>query len=61
MARHCVKWAGGRKRKGGRRKGAVCRHGRVKSGPRKGRCRKVSRRRSSIRSQEAAMWKAYSR
>ncbi len=41
MARHCVRWASGRKKaKGKKRKGAHCAHGRVKTGPRKGRCRK---------------------
>jgi len=41
MARHCVKWVSGatwRLTKKG--KGIRCAHGRVKSGPRKGRCRK---------------------
>ena len=37
MARHCVRWASGKKKK---RKGARCKNGRVKTGPRKGRCRK---------------------
>ena len=41
MARRCVKWVSagrGRKRKGSRGK-KHCPYGRVKSGPRKGRCR----------------------
>ena len=49
MARHCVKYSGGRRKKRGR-KGAHCAHGKVRSGPRKGRCRKhkVGRRRSRV-------------
>jgi len=38
MARHCVKWASGRKKAKGKK--GRCKNGRVKTGPRKGRCRK---------------------
>ncbi len=51
MARHCVQWASGRKPKKGKgKKKGTCRFGRVKSGPRKGRCRqhRVGRRRKSV-------------
>lgn len=50
MARHCVKWASGKKAKKGKKGKAHCRFGRVKSGPRKGRCRqhRVGRRKKSV-------------
>jgi hypothetical protein len=50
MARHCVKWASGRKRKHSRRRGhgaRHCRYGKVKRGRRKGQCLKTRRARKS--------------
>lgn len=46
MARHCVRWASGRKSKKvrGRRGGKkICRFGKVKRGRRKGQCLKAKR------------------
>lgn len=51
MARHCVRWASGKKAaKGKKGKGKPCRFGKVKFGPRKGRCRarRVGRRKKSV-------------
>lgn len=64
MARHCVRWASGRKkaRRRSRASGRHCKFGKVKRGRRKGQCLKSRRpRTSSIRRQEAAMWAAYGR
>ena len=53
MARHCVRWASGRKRSGGgrrrRRGGRHCRYGVVKRGRRKGACLKHRRARKYVR------------
>lgn len=65
MARHCVRWASGKKRsRKGKRRGHKrhCRFGVVRTGRRKGQCLKSRRsgsRRSKIRRQEAKMWKDY--
>jgi len=67
MARHCVKWASGKKAGRARRgKGVRCKHGKLKNPRGRRVCRKRSggrrgKRGSSVARQESSMWRKYKR